>query len=113
VYEEDRELDGRRGRLFGWNYRTLQGHVEKGQMDWQIWKFPDDGGVLFRIRSYSRPAGDGNLVLRLGFRLVGRREQLRFLTFASERMARLTEERMGRPPAASGSSLHEASPRPP
>ena len=30
VYDDERELDGRPGRLFGWNYRTLEGHVEQG-----------------------------------------------------------------------------------
>jgi uncharacterized protein (UPF0548 family) len=96
VYDEERRLDGRLGRLFGWNYRTLEGHVEKGQMDWQVWKFPDTGEVLFRIASFSRPAGGGNLFVRLGFRLFGRRQQLRFLELTAERMARLTEERLGR-----------------
>jgi uncharacterized protein (UPF0548 family) len=94
VYDERRELDGRGGRVFGWNYRTLQGHVEKGQMDWQVWKFPDSGEVLFRICSFSRPARAGNALAGLGFRLVGRREQLRFLELTAERMARLTKERM-------------------
>jgi Domain of unknown function (DUF1990) len=93
VYDERRELDGRTGRVFGWNYRTLQGHVEKGQMDWQVWKFPDSGDVLFRISSFSRPAGGRNLLVRIGFRLFGRREQLRFLALTAARMARLTEER--------------------
>ena len=36
VYDEQRQLSGRRGRVFGWNYRTLRGHVERGQMDWQV-----------------------------------------------------------------------------
>ena len=97
VYDEERELDGRRGRVFGWNYRTLEGHVESGQMDWQVWKFPDTGEVMFRIHSFSRRAPGGDPLLRVGFRLIGRREQLRFLKLTSERMARLTEERMGRP----------------
>ena len=96
VYDEQRELDGRPGRVFGWNYRTLEGHVESGQMDWQVWKFPDSGEVLFRIHSFSRRARGGNPLLRIGFRLVGRREQVRFLKLTSERMARLTEERMNR-----------------
>jgi uncharacterized protein (UPF0548 family) len=91
VYDEERELDGRPGRVAGWNYRTLEGHVEQGQMDWQVWKFPDTGEVLFRISSFSRPAGTGNPFLKLGFKLFGRREQLRFLRLAAERMARLTE----------------------
>jgi uncharacterized protein (UPF0548 family) len=95
VYDESRELDGRRGRVFGWNYRTLEGHVEMGQMDWQVWKLTDPGEVLFRIWSFSRPAGDGNLLVRIGFRLFGRREQLRFLNLTAERMAGLTREACG------------------
>jgi uncharacterized protein (UPF0548 family) len=103
VYDENRELDGRPGRVFGWNYRTLEGHVEQGQMDWQVWKFADSGGVLFRIRSFSRPAGGGNLLVRIGFRLIGRRQQLRFLTLTAERMARLTVEQTApRPTTATG-----------
>jgi uncharacterized protein (UPF0548 family) len=94
VYDEDRELDGHPGRVFGWNYRTLEGHVEKGQMDWQVWKFPDSGAVRFRISSFSRPARGGNPLVRIGFRLIGRRQQLRFLRLAAERMARLTEEKV-------------------
>jgi Domain of unknown function (DUF1990) len=99
VYDEGRELDGRAGRVFGWNYRTLEGHVEKGQMDWQVWKFPESGEVLFRIHSFSRPAGGGNLLVRIGFRLFGRREQLRFLRLTAARMARLTEKRRRPVPA--------------
>jgi uncharacterized protein (UPF0548 family) len=111
VYDDDRELDGRPGRLFGWNYRTLEGHVEQGQMDWQVWKFPDSGEVLFRIHSFSRPARGRNPLVRIGFRLFGRKEQLRFLKLTAERMARSTEEQTGRKPAAE-EELDEASPPP-
>ena len=105
VYDEQRELDGRPGRVFGWNYRTLEGHVESGQMDWQVWKFPDSGEVLFRIHSFSRRAERGNPLLRIGFRVFGRREQLRFLKLTSERMARLTAERIGRSPSESPATV--------
>jgi Domain of unknown function (DUF1990) len=111
VYDADRELDGRPGRVFGWNYRTLEGHVEKGQMDWQVWKLFDSGEVLFRIRSFSRPAGSGNLLVRIGFRLIGRREQLRFLKLTAERMARLTEEHTGRTRSAEAPRDEAAPPR--
>jgi uncharacterized protein (UPF0548 family) len=94
VYDEHTELSGRHGRVFGWNYRTLKGHVERGQLDWQVWKFLDTGEVLFRINSVSQPAGGTNLLLRLGFRLIGRREQLRFLEATSARMRQLTEARV-------------------
>jgi uncharacterized protein (UPF0548 family) len=96
VYDEERMLDGRRGRVFGWNYRTLEGHVEQGEMRWEVWKFPETGEVLFRVASFSRAAARGNLLVRIGFRLFGRREQLRFLALTADRMARLTEELMGR-----------------
>jgi hypothetical protein len=66
-----------------------------------VWKFPDSGEVLFRISSFSRAAGGGNPLVRIGFRLIGRRQQLRFLTLTAERMARLTEERTAPRRAAS------------
>jgi uncharacterized protein (UPF0548 family) len=96
VYDEERTLDGRRGRVFGWNYRTLEGHVEQGEMNWEVWKFPETGQVLFRVASFSRAAPQGNLLVRLGFRLFGRREQLRFLALTADRMTRLTEEQAER-----------------
>ena len=96
VYDEERTLDGRCGRVFGWNYRTLEGHVEQGEMEWEVWKFPETGEVLFRVASFSRPAARGNPLVRIGFRLFGRREQLRFLALTANRMARLTEEQTAR-----------------
>jgi uncharacterized protein (UPF0548 family) len=96
VYDEERTLDGRRGRVFGWNYRTLEGHVEQGEMKWEVWKFPETGEVLFRVASFSRAAPRGSLLVRIGFRLFGRREQLRFLTLTAGRMAQLTEEQVAR-----------------
>jgi uncharacterized protein (UPF0548 family) len=102
VYDEERTLGGRRGRVFGWNYRTLEGHVEQGEMNWEVWKFPETGQVLFRVASFSRAAPRGNLFLRFGFRLFGRREQLRFLALTADRMARLTEDQVERRDALRG-----------
>ena len=56
VNDETRTVDGREVRLWGWNYRTLLGHVEMGQMDWEVWKWLDDGRVEFRVHAVSRPA---------------------------------------------------------
>src|SRR5207248_1742470 len=69
-------------------YRTLQGHLEMGQMDYEVWKWLDTGRVEFRIHAYSRRARIRNPALRLGFRLIGRREQVRFARHACARMAR-------------------------
>ena len=66
------------------------GHFEMGQMDWQVWKWLDTGEVEFRIHAYSRRAPVANPVVRLGFRAVGRREQLAFLHSTMRRMAALT-----------------------
>jgi uncharacterized protein (UPF0548 family) len=88
---ETTTIDGRQVRIWGWNYRTLQGHVEMGQMDYEVWKWVDSGAVEFRIHAVSRAAAIANPIIRLGFRLVGRREQLRFARHACRRMAELVE----------------------
>jgi uncharacterized protein (UPF0548 family) len=90
VYDEDRAVGARIARVWGWAYRTLAGHLEQGQMDWQVWKWLDSGAVEFRIHAFSRRAPDPNLIVRLGFRLFGRREQLAFLHSTLRRMERLT-----------------------
>jgi uncharacterized protein (UPF0548 family) len=91
VYDTDREEDGRSARVYGWNYRTLEGHFEQGEMAYEVWKWRDTGEVEFHIHAVSRPADSGPPLLRLGFRLFGRRPQLRFYRRALERMAELVE----------------------
>jgi hypothetical protein len=98
--DETATVDGRRVRAWGWSYRTLQGHLEMGQMDYEIWKWLDTGAVEFRIHAVSRPAAIRNPVVRLGFRLFGRREQRRFARHACERMAALVAAERARGPAA-------------
>ena len=78
---------GREVRVWGFSYQTLQDHLEMGQIDYQVWKWIDDGSVDFRIHVVSRPARVGNPFIRLGFRLLGRRKQVRFARRACERMA--------------------------
>jgi hypothetical protein len=102
VYDERR--DG--AYVWGWAYRTLAGHLEQGQMDWQVWKWPQTGDVEFRIHAYSRRAPDRNLLLRVGFRLFGRREQLAFLHSTLQRIERLTAAALrGAPVDAQAESL--------
>ena len=94
VYEDTRVVDGREARVFGWDYRTLEGHFEQGQMHYEVWKWLDTGEVEFRLHAFSRAARSGPLLLRLGFRLVGRRRQLDFYRQACRRMRRLTESQL-------------------
>jgi uncharacterized protein (UPF0548 family) len=90
VHDETREVGGRKVRIWGWNYRTLKGHLEMGQIDYTVWKWLDSGEVEFRISAFSRPAAIPNPLVRLGFRLFGRREQVKFARHACDRMAQLT-----------------------
>ena len=95
VWDEDR----RDARVFGYEYATLRGHVEQGRMDYEVYKWRDDGAVEFRLHAHSRPSNDGAPWVRLGFRLFGRREQVRFYLRCCERMARLTARELGLPEA--------------
>ena len=101
VYDEEREVDGRPARVSGWSYRTLEGHLEIGEMAWEVWKWQDSGAVEFHIHAFSRSAPTDSLLVRLGFRLVARREQLRFYRHACARMASLTAEAFARRPMGS------------
>ena len=94
VYEDTREVEGRQAHVFGWFYRTLEGHFEEGQMHYEIWKWLDTGDVEFRLFAFSRPARSGPLLLRTGFRLFGRPQQLRFYRQVCRRARRLTEAQL-------------------
>jgi uncharacterized protein (UPF0548 family) len=97
LVDEELVSGGRPVRRWGWSYRTLQGHLEMGQVDYEVRKWLDSGQVEFRIHAVSRPAHIPNPVVRLGFRVFGRRVQRRFARHACLRMARLTAARTGRP----------------
>jgi uncharacterized protein (UPF0548 family) len=91
VFERTRQIGGRRARIWGWNYRTLDGHVEMGQMDWEVWKWLDDGRVEFRVHAVSRAARIPNPIIRLGFHLLRAHERQAFLRSTKERMRTFTE----------------------
>lgn len=92
IVDESRTVGGRPAQVWGWPYRTLEGHVEQGEMSWEVWKWLDTGAVQFRIHSCSRFAGARNPFTALGVRLFGQRERRRYLTHACRRMARLTAQ---------------------
>jgi hypothetical protein len=95
---EERNENSRRAQVFAWNYQTLEGHVEAGQRDFEVWKWIDSGEVEFRTHAVSRPA-EANLMVRIGFRLLGRHKQVEFGRSACNRMALLTEARLRQPDA--------------
>lgn len=94
ITDEQRTVDGRAVRIWGWSYGTLEGHVERGKMDWLVWKWLDDGSVEFRIHVVSRRAKVRNPIVRLGFRIFGRSRQQRFARRACERMGELVEREL-------------------
>ena len=95
VTDRPRQEDGHRARVWSWNYRTLQGHFEMGQIDYQVWKWLDSGKVEFQIRALSRPAPIDDHIVRVGFLLFGRKRQKEFARRACERMVKLTMEELG------------------
>jgi hypothetical protein len=101
---ETRSEDGREAQVSFWNYRTLEGHIEEGQRDFEVWKWLDTGDVEFRTHAASRPAR-ANAVVRLGFRLLGRHKQVEFGRRACRRMALLTETTLRRPREAASATV--------
>ena len=97
VDEGTRTEDGRRARVSAWNYRTLAGHFERGQIDYEVWKWLDTGEVEFRIDAVSQAAPGSHPLVDVGFRIFGRGRQRRFARNACERMARLTREALKQP----------------
>ena len=102
ITDETRTVDGRSVRVWGWSYGTLAGHVERGQMDWTVWKWLDDGTVEFRIHVVSRRAKVRNPIVRLGFRLVGRGQQTCFARRACARMSELVARELERESGVGG-----------
>ena len=87
--------DGRPVHRFGWYYQTLEGHLERGQMNYDLLKWADTGELEVRIRAYSTPGDIDNPIVRLGFAVFGRWVQLRFHDRAASRLRALVEQRTG------------------
>ena len=94
IVDDVSESEGRSVQRWGWSYRTLKGHLETGQMDFEVLKWLDTGEVEFRIHAVSRPAKIPNPIVRAGFRVLGRRLQLRFARVAGQRMRHLVQARL-------------------
>lgn len=80
---------GRRVHRFAWHYRTLEGHLERGHMDYEVCKDLDTGVVEFGVRAYSQRATIDNPVVSAGFMLFGRATQLGFYRRSIRRMRAL------------------------
>ncbi|MCB0078311.1 MAG: DUF1990 family protein [Anaerolineales bacterium] len=92
VTDERRETEAGPAQIWGYNYQTLQGHFEKGQMNFAIWKYLDSGRVFFRIHAFSQQDRIPNLLYRAGFKVLGRPLQRYFAHQALKRMKRFVAE---------------------
>lgn len=79
-------------QVWGYGYRTLEGHFERGQIDFSIHKNLATGAVQFRIHAVSQKGTIRNPFYWLGFKLFGRMLQRRFSRQSLVRMRRLVAE---------------------
>ena len=94
VFDKTIEDDEGEARIWGYSYQTLEGHVEQGEIMFEVCKYLETGDVRFRIRAYSRVADVGPLLPRLGFMLAGRPLQKRFLFKGMSRMYEIVKRNL-------------------
>lgn len=87
--EEARPTPAGPERVWGYGYRTLEGHFERGQIDFTIHKNLTTGTVQFRIHAVSQTGHIHNPFYWLGFKMFGRWLQRRFARESLRRMQRL------------------------
>ncbi len=95
--EEARPTPDGSERVWGYGYRTLEGHFERGQIDFTIHKNLTNGTVQFRIHAVSQTGRIRNPFYWLGFKLFGRRLQRRFARESLSRMRQLVSEALAAP----------------
>ena len=70
----------------GFEYRTLEGHLEDGWQSWQLWRWHDTGLLEHRGHTISRRGDLDNPVIALGMRVFGRGMQLLAGRMSTERL---------------------------
>jgi uncharacterized protein (UPF0548 family) len=84
------ERYGPEQQVWGWSYETLQGHLERGKINYLVVKHADTGCVEFVIDSYSQRAPTLGHTIRLGWALFGRRRKMLYYRKCGRRMQRFT-----------------------
>jgi hypothetical protein len=94
VTDELRQTEIGQERVWGYRYATLEGHFERGQIEFQIAKNLMSGKVEFRIAAFSQTGTIRNPFYRLGFSLFGRGLQRRFAQQSLKRMQQLVTDEL-------------------
>lgn len=89
-------------RVWGYGYRTLEGHFERGQINFAVHKNLATGAVDFRIQAVSQRGRIRNPFYWLGFRLFGRLLQRRFARQSLQRLRGLVAQALAQTIAAPG-----------
>lgn len=93
VTDEVRTLpDGQQEHVWGYNYRTLEGHFERGQIDFSVHKNLATGRVRFHIHAISQTGQIRNPFYWVGFKLFGRMLQVRFSRQSVRRLKEQVED---------------------
>ncbi len=79
---------------WGYAYRTLEGHLEQGEICFSVHKRHADGTLRIRVERYYRMAPITNPIVRIGSRLVGPRQQRRYMRYVLRRIPELVAEGM-------------------
>ncbi|MGB8961088.1 MAG: DUF1990 family protein [Pseudonocardiaceae bacterium] len=87
-------------RVWGWAYQTLEHHLERGKVTYELVKHLDSGRVEFVASCHSQRSPELGLILRLGWLVFGRRTQLRFYRRCGQRLHELVGAALAGAPAA-------------
>jgi uncharacterized protein (UPF0548 family) len=100
----DERIESPRGpvAVWGYSYRTLQGHWEQGEIFFGVEKELDSGRVTVRTRSHSRIGSIPNVFHRIGFRVLGRSLQREFARDCVDRTRTHVEASLHRAAASHG-----------
>jgi Domain of unknown function (DUF1990) len=105
VIDLHRERKTKAERVWGYSYLTLPGHLEVGEITFEVIKQVATGAILFRITSFSQYAQIGNPVHRIGIRVVGRRLQRRFAQQSLANMKQLVQQQAGGQHSSEGQAM--------
>jgi uncharacterized protein (UPF0548 family) len=99
------ETRNQQERVWGWAYETLERHLERGKVTYEVVKHLDSGRVEFVASCQSQRSPSLGPILRLGWLLFGRRAQLRFYRRCGQRLRTLVQASLtGAPAPAAGRS---------